>query len=268
MRKISVLGCGWLGLPLATDLIKTGFSVNGSTTTEEKMPILKSFGINPFSISVNADGVRGDITSFLNSCDTLIVDFPPKLRGDASENFVSKVRNLIPFIESSTVAHVIFISSISVYGENQGIVTASTLPEPVTESGMQLLEAEQLLMENTHFTTTIVRFGGLVGNDRHPVYHLAGRTDLDNPGAPINLIHITDCLGIILSIVNKNVSGEIFNTVAPFHPSRKDYYSAKAASMGLAEPHFKEEATGTGKVIDSNKLRQVLDYEFSVTEKI
>ena len=31
-NKIGVLGCGWLGFPLAKDLIKQGFKVKGSTT--------------------------------------------------------------------------------------------------------------------------------------------------------------------------------------------------------------------------------------------
>ena len=31
MTQISILGCGWLGLPLAKALLKNGFSVKGST---------------------------------------------------------------------------------------------------------------------------------------------------------------------------------------------------------------------------------------------
>ena len=36
--QVSILGCGWLGLPLAKSLIEKGFSVNGSTTSVEKIP--------------------------------------------------------------------------------------------------------------------------------------------------------------------------------------------------------------------------------------
>mgnify|MGYP003615968040 CR=1 FL=1 len=39
--KISILGCGWLGFPLAQKLIETGYEVKGSTTSESKLEALK-----------------------------------------------------------------------------------------------------------------------------------------------------------------------------------------------------------------------------------
>lgn len=41
MQKISVLGCGWLGLPLSKKLIESGFVVKGSTTSSEKLSQLE-----------------------------------------------------------------------------------------------------------------------------------------------------------------------------------------------------------------------------------
>ena len=46
--KISILGCGWLGFPLAKKLIEIGFEVKGSTTSENKLALLKSNNIEPF----------------------------------------------------------------------------------------------------------------------------------------------------------------------------------------------------------------------------
>lgn len=48
MTKISILGCGWLGLPLAKALIENGFSVKGSTTSTDKLTALENDGITPF----------------------------------------------------------------------------------------------------------------------------------------------------------------------------------------------------------------------------
>ena len=39
-NKIGIIGCGWLGLPLAKELISNNHKVKGSTTTEEKLKIL------------------------------------------------------------------------------------------------------------------------------------------------------------------------------------------------------------------------------------
>ena len=44
MTKISILGCGWLGLPLAKALIENGFSVKGSTTSTDKLTALENAG--------------------------------------------------------------------------------------------------------------------------------------------------------------------------------------------------------------------------------
>ena len=43
MTKISILGCGWLGLPLAKAIVENGFSVKGSTTSSEKIATLGPF---------------------------------------------------------------------------------------------------------------------------------------------------------------------------------------------------------------------------------
>jgi nucleoside-diphosphate-sugar epimerase len=263
MPKISILGCGWLGLPLAKKFHEMGFLVNGSTTSEDKLRQLRDFGITPFQISLSETGITGDISNFL-SAEILVIDIPPKLRGEKSERFTAKIENLIPFIESSSVKHVLFVSSTAVYADDDSIVTEETLSKPETEAEKQLLEAEEMLRSNTNFSTTILRFAGLVGEDRHPIKYLAGKENLDNPDAPINLIHKIDCIAIIVKIVGDDVWGEIFNAAAQFHPSRKEYYSAKALEYGLPVPHFDESKPSFGKTIDCSKIKEYLGYEFKV----
>jgi nucleoside-diphosphate-sugar epimerase len=279
------LGCGWLGLPLAKALLGKGFSVKGSTTSEGKMALLQNAGINPFLISLESEGVYGDCNDFLNESETLIIDIPPKLRGNNATHsseavFVKKMQHLIPHIENSTVENVLFVSSTSVYGDRSSLdfarddtlsVTEDSPLNPETESGKQLVAVETLLQKNAHFKTTIIRFGGLIGEDRHPIPFLAGKRNLENPKAPINLIHQLDCIGIILRIIEKSlrqaqtdndVFGETFNAVAPFHPSREDYYTQKAIDFGLELPQFNLESPTFGKTILSTKVETVLGYTF------
>ncbi|HEY4629376.1 MAG TPA: SDR family oxidoreductase [Flavobacterium sp.] len=263
MTKISILGCGWLGLPLAKALIKNGFSVNGSTTSAEKLSILEKAGISPFLISLDSKSISGAIEVFLQESSTLIIDIPPKLRGTNKENFVEKIKVLIPFIEKSSVKNVLFVSSTSVYGEENDIVTEESPLNPDTESGKQLVEVEQLLQSNTNFKTNVLRFGGLIGEDRHPVKFLAGRENLDNPHAPINLIHQEDCIGIILKIIETNSWNETFNAVTPFHPSRSTYYTQKATDLNLALPKFNHQNASIGKTILSDKMETILNYTFT-----
>jgi nucleoside-diphosphate-sugar epimerase len=262
MKQISILGCGWLGLPLAKSLLEKGFSVNGSTTSPEKILVLENKGITAFEIEVKETEIKGEIDSFLAHSEILIIDIPPKLRSVAAENFVAKIQTLIPFIEKLGITKVIFVSSTAVYSDDNSSITEDTKPQPETESGRQLLEAETLLQSNASFKTTVVRFGGLLGEDRHPIHFLAGRKNLANPEAPINLIHQTDCIGILESIIQEEVFGEIFNAVTPFHPTRKEYYTQKARELHLPLPEFETSKTSFGKTILSTKIETVLNYQF------
>lgn len=263
MTQISILGCGWLGLPLAKALLENSFSVKGSTTSVDKLLVLKNLGIQEFQIELSETKSQGEVDSFLENSKILIIDIPPKLRGISKENFVSKIKNLIPFIEKSAVENVLFISSTSVYGEDNLAVTEETKLNPDTESGKQLVQTEQLLQNNPKFKTTILRFGGLIGDDRHPIHFLAGKTNLENPNAPINLIHQDDCIGIILEILRQNSWNETFNAVTPYHPSRKEYYTQKAKDLNLVPPAFNYENLILGKTILNSKVETILGYTFT-----
>jgi nucleoside-diphosphate-sugar epimerase len=279
MKQISILGCGWLGLPLAKALIVNGFSVKGSTTSESKISELNALGIDSFLITLSpiegaldSKSIIGTIADFLNTSKTLVIDIPPQLRIKNSKLstvekkvFVEKIKTLIPHIEKSTVENVLFVSSTSVYGEANGTITEETITKPDTQSGKQLLETEALLQNNPNFTTTILRFGGLIGEDRHPIHYLAGKKDLENPEAPINLIHREDCIGIILKIIKTNCWNETFNAVAPHHPSRKAYYTEKATVLNLELPQFNPDKPSFGKTIVSTKTETLLNYTFIQT---
>jgi nucleoside-diphosphate-sugar epimerase len=273
MTQISILGCGWLGLPLAKALLENSFSVNGSTTSESKLSMLKALSINPFLVALDSKRITGSIENFLHGSKTLVIDIPPQLRGKNSETsaveekvFVQKIKTLIPYIEKSMIEEVLFVSSTSVYGEANGMITEKSLAKPDTESGKQLLEVELLLQNNPNFKTTILRFGGLIGEDRNPITFLAGKGNLENPEAIINFIHQEDCIGIILRIITTDSWNEIYNGVSPFHPTRESYYTQKAIEFALSLPQFDHSKPSHGKLILSNKVENVLGYTFIKTE--
>ena len=124
-----------------------------------------------------------------------------------------------------------------------------------------MLESE-LVLSQADFETSIIRFGGLIGDDRHPVRFLSGRKNIENPNAPINLIHQEDCIGIIISVVKLHAWNEIFNAVAPFHPTREEYYVKKAVALGLGLPEFNYSNSSVGKTISSEKIQNRLKYTF------
>lgn len=264
MRQISILGCGWLGFPLAKSLLGKGFLVNGSTTSDEKIPLLQEAGINTFQISLHENYIEGNGSGFMENSEVLIVDIPPKIKGNSGQSFISKIRTLIPIVEKSGIQKLIFISSTSVFTDDNVVISSETSPNPETESASQLLQSEQLLQSNNNFQTTVIRFGGLIGEDRHPVYSLSGKKNIPNPDAPVNLIHQKDCIGIIQTVIENNIWRKTFHAVAPQHPSRQTYYTEKALVLNLPLPEFDFSKPSVGKTVLSEKIQEILGYEFQI----
>lgn len=237
-KKIGVLGCGWLGLPLAKYLVEKGNQISGTTTLDEKLLELKKIGIEPFLIKLGTQGIQGDIKGFLKDLEILILNVPPNLRKPPFENYVQKIHLLKEEILASQVEKVIFVSSTSVYGNIEGEVSEESPTNPSTESGKSLLESEQLLHEEKRFETTIIRFGGLIGEDRHPITFLTGREKLTNGDEPINLIHQIDCIGIISQVIEQGYWGKVINGVYPNHPKKREYYIAEAKKRNLQLPDY------------------------------
>ena len=92
--KIAIIGCGWLGLPLAKKLIKENFIVKGSTTSKEKISVLKTEKIEPFLIDLNKNLDKEILNSFLKNVDVLIINIPPKIRKEKTINYYSKIQKI------------------------------------------------------------------------------------------------------------------------------------------------------------------------------
>lgn len=264
-KRVGVIGCGWLGLPLAISLINEGYQINGSTTSEEKFTLLKKEGILPFLISLHEDNIGGDTKDFLTDIDVLIVNVPPKLRGTKKENYIKKIELLHEEVKKHTVKKIIFVSSTSVYGAIEGVVTEESIPQPSTESGKQLLAAENIFKNDADLQTTVIRFGGLIGPNRHPITMLSGRQELSNGHHPINLIHLDDCIGIITAVIENSWWNIILNGVHPDHPTKRKYYTNKAIELELQIPDYKEGNSKKGKKIHSKTLINVKKYKFTTT---
>jgi nucleoside-diphosphate-sugar epimerase len=257
--RISILGCGWYGLPLAKTLAGEGFSVKGSTTSPDKIPAIRQTGAAPCIINITATEENFDQEFF--DCDILLISIPPKRSSTELHVFLDKIRRIAEIAAAAPVAQVIFISSTSVYGDHNQVVDESSSPVPDTDSGKVMLEAERLLQENTAFKTTVIRFGGLIGPDRNPGRFFAGKSGIANGQSPVNLIHQSDCIGITMSIIQKQAFGEIYNACAPEHPTRAQFYTAAAKSTGLALPEFTDELQNW-KVVSSAKVQTTLGYNF------
>ncbi len=261
LKKISVLGCGWLGQPLAVELIKSGYQINGSTTREDNLISLSKVGIQSYLINITDQSIKGKIELFLES-DLLIFNIPPVRRPDILDFYPKLIGLLLPHIEKSSIKKVLFISSTSVYQNINGTVDETTIPEPEKDSGMAILKAESMLQNCDKFKTTILRFAGLAGPDRHPGRFLAGKTGLSGALNPVNLIHLDDCIGIIISIVKNEKWGKIYNGCYPNHPTKMEFYTHAATQLGLTPPDFSLDKRSDFKVVNGQKVERELNYQY------
>jgi nucleoside-diphosphate-sugar epimerase len=245
MKRVSVLGCGWLGKSLSISLLDEGYSVKGSTTTEEKLELLEMNNITPYIVNISE---FEEFDSFLNS-DILIISITSK-DADGFQNLISQ-------IESSDVQKVIFISSTSVYGRLNKVMTEEdvVLETPLTE-------IEDLFRQNNFFETTIIRFAGLFGDERHPSNWFKNGRKIPQPKGFVNMIHKEDCIEIIHTIIDQNCWGQTFNACSNHHPTRREFYTLAKLNNNFEVPEFENNEVYEWKIISSKKLQDVLDYTF------
>ncbi len=270
MKKetITILGCGWLGLPLAQTLVKQGYSVKGSTTREEKLETLHDAGVEPWLVRLDPELNGDDIVAFLQS-DTLIINIPPLRRDDIVEYHIEQFSSLIDALGQSPVRSVLLVSSTSVYPALNREVTEEDAVDPESLAGQALLLVEEMLMQESAFQTTVLRFGGLIGYDRNPEKYLAGMTEIAHPDQPMNLIHRDDCVKIISEIIRLKQWGEVFNACSPVHPLRREYYGRASEIAGLQPiPLASSIETAPFKVVNSDKLINALHYQFLYADPV
>lgn len=262
-KTIAVIGCGWFGLPFAKSLIEEGYLVNGTTTSADKIELLRDSKINPFVLYISENIISNSILEVLNKVDVAVINIPPGFRRQPDKNYALQMAQLVRYIENAGVEHVLYISSTSVFEDDETfpVISNETQPNGKSYAAQQLITTELQFQSNPNFSTTILRFSGLIGDGRHPAYSLSGRNNLSNPIAPINLIHLKDCIQISKRIIKNNVWNASFNAANSLHPNKIDYYTKACENFDLKLPMFNMHVRSVGKIIDSEKLVQKLNYK-------
>lgn len=265
-KTIAILGCGWLGLPLARQLLARQFTVKASTTSAEKAILLRAEGIDAYQLLLNPEPV-GDVTPLLQA-DTLLINVPPKA-AKAGENFhPQQMCHLAELVRHSPVKHVIYVSSTSIYPEISAVVDEQTVTAPEQAAAPALVRAEEFVQQlESERLVTILRCGGLMGYNRIPGKYVAGRT-VDSGAVPVNYLHRDDAVGILLRLIEQPLAG-VFNAVAPEHPTRAAVYRKSCADFGYELPSFVQpEEPVPYKIVSSARLMQATKYAFQYPDPL
>jgi nucleoside-diphosphate-sugar epimerase len=258
---ISILGCGWYGMALGTALAEEGYCVKGSTTTSLKLPLIKANGITPYLVNFEI-GETAFGSGFFD-CDILLISIPPKRNSPTLNDYPIKIASIAD--AAKHVKHVIFISSSGVFEDGNFIVDETDKPNPQSDSGKVMLAAEKILQNKPSFSTTIIRFAGLIGPERTLTKHFAGKKEIANGLAPINLILLSDCIGLTIAIIKLNAFDAIYHGVTPHHPTRADFYTKTCLAHGLEKPAFINELL-IWKKIESINVPAKLNYSYKVKD--
>lgn len=253
MKTIGILGCGWLGTPLAQHLPQLKYTIKGTSTSIEKVSDLIKLGIETFQINLQQlDELL--LSNFLSDLELLILTIPPN-RMEEQPTYKKNFEALIPFIKAAGIKKVIMMSSISVYAPNTELINEETTIFSSESTSKQILDAENTLLNDPDFTTCILRLGGLFGEDRRPIRYIVQRGILDNPELPINMIELRDIIQYTSALIQADFEENcIYNIVSPHYKSRLDYYTKQAEELNLILPPLGENDWTQAKKISGNKI--------------
>ncbi|HEX8547579.1 MAG TPA: nucleoside-diphosphate sugar epimerase [Cytophagaceae bacterium] len=264
MQTVSILGGGWVGYPLGLFLFEEGYTVKISTTSAEKLALYNRDGLNPFLINLKSNE-PAQLTNFLDT-DYLVVCIPPSLKYQSSEDHISQIQFLCTQIEKHSIKKIIYLSSTSIYKEENREVLESDAMQMDDYSNKTIGAVEEMF--RAFANSYILRCGGLTGYDRKLLKFFVGRENLPEGNCPVNLLHRDDLLSVISLIIKSDIKGEIFNVCSPLHPSKSVFYTNIAKQDGVPAPSFAMDDYANFKIVIPEKLCQTLPYTFKFPDPL
>lgn len=82
MKKVAIVGLGWLGMPLAMSLAARGWQVTGSKTTLDGVEAARMSGIESYPLRLEPELVcEADDLDALLDVDALVITLPARRSG-------------------------------------------------------------------------------------------------------------------------------------------------------------------------------------------
>lgn len=267
MKKVSIIGLGWLGMPLALAMAARGWQVAGSKTTQDGVEAARMCGIDSYPLRLTPVlECDSDYLEVLMNVDALVITLPARRSGSGDDFYLQAVQEIVDSALVHRVPRIVFTSSTSVYGAQQGTLKERAPRQPTTASGRVLKELEDWLHNLPGTSVDILRLAGLVGPERHPGRFFAGKTAPDGQQG-VNLVHLEDVISAITQLLQLPKGGHIYNLCAPGHPARNVFYPQMARELGLVEPTFSDSAE-KGRLIDGSQICSDLGFEYQYPDPL
>ncbi|MDJ0842790.1 SDR family oxidoreductase [Crocosphaera sp.] len=266
-KKVSIIGCGYVGKAVANYWYKKGYFVTGTTTREEKISELESITNN--CIVTTGENLQG-IETVIRDQETILVSIAPisdrQVDAEAyAQTYLPTAKNLVKALENnSTVKQVIYLSSGSVYGDKKGEWVDETSPlDTDSEYSQILVDAENVILGLNKETIKVclLRLGGIYGPRRELDKRIGRLTGKTLPGSGENWtgwIHLDDIVEGIEFVHEKGCQG-VYNLVNDVKLTSKDLCNLicdrqrlKRVSWDGSKPPF----SALNARVDNSKIKQ------------
>lgn len=244
-KKAVIIGAGWIGSKVFKELKKNGLNV--FATYHSKIPQNGKEFIQ-FTL--------GDaLSSQLKHGNYYLISIAPRLRNKTPDEQKLIVQNHEKLIHDLPAdSHVIYTSSTSVYSETGELDESSSISGPIASI--------EKLIQAKFKNYTILRLGGLAGDDRYIVNHLAKKGIINFSKNNTNLIHSKDVVHSIKHCFQEGIYG-IFNLCAPLHPTKGETYQKWSKKL-LNKELPVDGKTSNNKIVNPekwlNRSKKVLFY--------
>lgn len=248
--RILILGCGWVGEEVAKYYISRGYEVFATCTSEEKKEHLHSLGLRVAVVDFDEEI---SISEFPSAFDHVLNSIPASSKSSVDE-IAHRFENIQKYLSNIRFKKQIYLSSIGIYPDTDGIFDEE-FSEDLNE---RLRIAEQKIFDNT---THIYRLGGLFGKNRIFAKYFANRV-CTRGEQPANFIHIDDVVALLVAGFGSKLQANLYNVVAPEHPTKEEVIRASAKKYHLELPlEFKPE-NSFQKIVDGSKIIEELNYTY------
>ncbi|WP_075880421.1 SDR family oxidoreductase [Vreelandella massiliensis] len=206
---VLIIGCGDIGITLGRKLLAQGHRVIGVRRQAEA---LEGTGIEPLALDL--DALDDADASALPHADYVIYTVSADHFEESAYRraYPEGLKNVLKVLEQHDAPpqRVLFVSSTSVYGQQEGeLVNEESPTESTSFSGRLMRDAEQALIDHA-IPGTVVRFSGIYGPGRDRLIHQVaeGRVAAITPVVYSNRIHRDDCVGLLMHFIQCQEQGQ------------------------------------------------------------
>ncbi len=240
--KITIIGCGYIGLALAQELVKKNHFLTCTTINPKSIDKLKK--TTQKSIIMRGTD-KNEMLLILQENDAIIITVEAKNSDEFENTYLQTaqtIKECAAMIE--TPKKIIFTSKTSVYGDHEGMWVDESAPLKAKDDFAKIL----IDTENTIFSlkdlgwkVTILRLTQVYGGENYEITDLFKKSYKNViPGHGeyyTNMIHKDDVVGIISYLIEHDIQG-IYNLADDEHPTREEFAKKICAKLALDIPIY------------------------------